>query len=143
MEILNSKLTKDDKKRTDLVKALLHFVEASPHRRWISGQQDGLDSCSAGEEDVDRSDAGDSASDVEETLADSSEEEVEMPTPKAPSASSLTPDLAGFLGSLNTTQHVLEMFRRTLPEEFQRSILERLANRLTKIASEARKLDLK
>ena len=66
-----------------------------------------------------------------------------MPTPKAPSASSLTPDLAGFLGSLNTTQHVLEMFRRTLPEEFQRSILERLANRLTKIASEARKLDLK
>ena len=63
------------------------------------------------------------------------------PTPKAPSASSVTPDLVGFLGSLNTTQHVLEMFRRTLPEESQRSILERLANRLTKIASEARKLN--
>jgi hypothetical protein len=66
-----------------------------------------------------------------------------VPTPKAPSASSLTPDLAGFLGSLNTTQHVLEMFRRTLPEKSQRSILERLANRLIKIASEAQKLHQK
>jgi integrase len=62
------------------------------------------------------------------------------PTPKAPSVSSLTPDLAGFLASLNTTQHVLEMFRRTLPEGRPRRILERLANRLIKIASEARKL---
>jgi hypothetical protein len=65
-----------------------------------------------------------------------------VPTPKAPSASSVTPDLAGFLGSLNAAQHVLEMFRRTLPEESQRSILKRLANRLTKIALEARKLAL-
>jgi integrase len=64
-----------------------------------------------------------------------------VPTPKAPSASSVTPDLAGFLGSLNTTQHILEMFRRTLPVGSQRSILERLANRLTKIASDAQKLD--
>ena len=66
-----------------------------------------------------------------------------VPAPKAPSASSVTPDLAGFLASLNTTQHVLEMFRRTLPEEPRRSILERLANRLIKIAAEARKLNQK
>ena len=36
---------------------------------------------------------------------------------------------------------VLEMFRRTLPEGNPRSLLERLANRLTKITSEARQLD--
>jgi integrase len=64
-----------------------------------------------------------------------------MPQPKVPSASSATPDLAGFLGSLTAAQHVLEMFRRTLPEGLQRSLLDRVANRLTKIASETRKLD--
>jgi len=66
-----------------------------------------------------------------------------VPAPKVPSASSVTPDLSGLLSSLNTTQHVLEMFRRTLAEGSQRCILERLANRLTKIASEAQKLDQK
>jgi integrase len=63
-----------------------------------------------------------------------------MPQPKVPSASSATPDLAGFLGSLTAAQHVLEMFRRTLPEGLQRSLLNRVANRLTKIVSETRKL---
>jgi site-specific recombinase XerD len=66
-----------------------------------------------------------------------------VPTPKAPSASLLTPDIAGFLSSLNTTQHVLEMFRRNLPGGPPRRVLDRLANRLTKIASEAQKLNQK
>jgi len=64
-----------------------------------------------------------------------------VPTPKVPSVSSATPDLAGFLGSLTAAQHVLEMFRRTLPEGTQRTLLDRVANRLTKIASETRKLN--
>jgi len=51
--------------------------------------------------------------------------------------------MSGFLGSLNTTQHVLDMFRRNLPGGSARRILDRLANRLTKIASEARKLNQK
>jgi hypothetical protein len=33
------------------------------------------------------------------------------------------------------------MFRRTLPEGAHRRLLDRLANRLTKIASEARTID--
>jgi len=37
-------------------------------------------------------------------------------------------------------QHVLEMFRRTLPNGTSRRRLDRLSNRLTKILSEARKL---
>jgi integrase len=66
-----------------------------------------------------------------------------IPTPRAPSPSSATPDMTGLLGSLNTTQHVLEMFRRNLPDGPARRLLDRLANRLTKIASEARKLNQK
>ena len=64
-----------------------------------------------------------------------------LPAPKIPSATSATPDLSGLLGSLHVAQHVLEMFRRTLPPGPHRRLLERLANRLIKIASEARKLD--
>ena len=63
-----------------------------------------------------------------------------VPAPKIPSSGSHTPDLSGLLGSLNVTQYVLEMFRRTLPAGPQRKLLHRLANRITKIASEARKL---
>jgi len=66
-----------------------------------------------------------------------------VPAPKAPLTSSVTQDLAGFLASLNSTQHILEMFRRTLPDGLTRAGLERLANRLIKISSEARKLDQK
>ena len=64
-----------------------------------------------------------------------------MPQPLALSPYSATPDLAGFLGSLAAAQHVLEMFRRSLAEGAQRNLLNRVANRLTKIASEARKLN--
>lgn len=63
------------------------------------------------------------------------------PVPKTPSAASATPDLSGLLSSLRVTQHVLEMFRRTLPEGPPRRRLERLSNRLTKISSEAQELD--
>jgi hypothetical protein len=41
---------------------------------------------------------------------------------------------------LLAAQHVLEMFRRALPNGTSRRRLDRLANRLTKILSEARKL---
>ena len=51
------------------------------------------------------------------------------------------PNLTSLLDSLNVAQHVLEMFRRTLPQGPDRSLLDRLANRLTKLASEARKLE--
>jgi integrase len=50
-------------------------------------------------------------------------------------------DLSGLLTSLHAAQHVLEMFRRTLPDGPKRRLLERLANRLTKIASEAQTID--
>ena len=48
--------------------------------------------------------------------------------------------LDGVVDSLEATQHALEMFRRTLPISAVRRCLDRLSNRLTKIATEARKL---
>lgn len=63
-----------------------------------------------------------------------------VPAPRLP-ASVGQPNLTSLLDSLNVAQHVLEMFRRTLPQGPDRSLLDRLANRLTKIASEARKLE--
>jgi hypothetical protein len=64
------------------------------------------------------------------------------PAPKLTSPPSLPcADLAGLIDSLRTTQHVLEMFRRTLPENKPpRRLLDRLANRLVKIVAEAKKL---
>ena len=62
------------------------------------------------------------------------------PVPQTPSAIRAA-DLSGLLDSLQVAQHVLEMFRRTLPEGPHRRLLERLANRLTKIASEAPTID--
>jgi len=64
-----------------------------------------------------------------------------LPTPPLP-ASSNSPqaDLASLLDSLHVAQHVLEMFRRTLPQGPDHRLLDRLANRLTKIISETRKL---
>jgi site-specific recombinase XerD len=47
----------------------------------------------------------------------------------------------GFIDSLLAAQHVLEMFRRTLPNGASRNRIGRLSNRLTKIVAEARKLD--
>ena len=48
--------------------------------------------------------------------------------------------LDGLIDSLLDAQHVLEMFRRTLPLAASRRCLDRLSNRLTKIVIEARKL---
>jgi hypothetical protein len=64
-----------------------------------------------------------------------------LPASKAPdSIASPQANLASLLNSLHLAQHVLEMFRRTLPPGPDRRLLERFANRLTKIASEAQKL---
>jgi integrase len=62
-----------------------------------------------------------------------------VPQPRVPSAP-LREGLGGVLDSLLATQHVLEMFRRALPNGTSRRRLDRLSNRLTKILSEARKL---
>jgi integrase len=62
-----------------------------------------------------------------------------VPQPRVPSAP-LRAGLGGVLDSLLAAQHVLEMFRRALPNGTSRRRLDRLSNRLTKILSEARKL---
>jgi hypothetical protein len=62
-----------------------------------------------------------------------------LPQPKAPLAA-IRSGLDGVIDSLLTTQRVLEMFRRALPDGTSRSCLDRLTNRLTKIIMEARKL---
>ncbi len=61
------------------------------------------------------------------------------PQPKTSSAPVRT-GLDGLIDSLLATQHVLEMFRRSLPNSDKRSRLDRLSNRLTKILAEIRKL---
>ena len=66
-----------------------------------------------------------------------------MPPPRtATSAIGLKPDLTSTLHALQVAQHVLEMFRRTLSGTSSDAspVLDRLANRLTKIAAELRKL---
>jgi hypothetical protein len=64
-----------------------------------------------------------------------------LPASRLPaSISSPQPNLASLLHSLHVAQHVLEMFRRTLPQGPDRRLLDRLANRLTKITSETQKL---
>jgi hypothetical protein len=64
-----------------------------------------------------------------------------LPASRFPaSTSSPHATLASLLDSLHLAQHVLEMFRRTLPQGPDRRLLDRLSNRLTKIASEAKKL---
>jgi hypothetical protein len=62
------------------------------------------------------------------------------PQPKAVAASARS-GLNGVLDSLLATQHVLEMFRRTLPQNTIRHSLSRLSNRLSKIISEVGKLN--
>jgi outer membrane protein assembly factor BamB len=63
-----------------------------------------------------------------------------LPPSKASTASFLA-DLPSSLHAIQAAQHVLEMFRRTLPETDSASaVLDRMANRLTKIAAELRKL---
>jgi integrase len=62
-----------------------------------------------------------------------------VPQPKTPLAVPRS-GLDGVIDSLRTAQHVLEMFRRALPNGASRSCLDRLSNRLTKILAEAAKL---
>ena len=62
-----------------------------------------------------------------------------VPQPRVPGAR-LRTDLHGVLDSLLAAQHVLEMFRRTLPDGTPRRCLDRLSNGLTKILIEARQL---
>ena len=65
-----------------------------------------------------------------------------VPPPRAAtSAIGLKPDLTSTLHALQVAQHVMEMFRRTLSENSGDSlpVLDRLVNRLTKIAAELRK----
>jgi integrase len=63
-----------------------------------------------------------------------------VPTPRIPAASARA-GLDGVVEALLVAQHTLEMFRRALSEGAPRRCLDRLSNRLTKIISEARKLD--
>ena len=62
-----------------------------------------------------------------------------VPQPKI-QAIPARPGLEGVLNALLAAQHVVEMYRRALPDGPPRRCLNRLLNRLTKIASEARKL---
>jgi integrase len=62
-----------------------------------------------------------------------------VPQPRVSSAP-LREGLDGVIDSLLSAQHVLEMFRRTLPKDTARLRLNRLSNRLTKILIEARNL---
>lgn len=61
------------------------------------------------------------------------------PQPNLSSASTRT-GLEGLIDSLLAVQHILEMFRRSLPAGAPRRHLDRLSNRLTKIVAEARTL---
>ena len=63
------------------------------------------------------------------------------PSRTVSSASPPRADLAGLIDSLKAAQHVLEMFRRSLAEDFPRRLLGRLARRLVKILDDTRKLN--
>ena len=62
------------------------------------------------------------------------------PQPKAPVISPRA-GLAGVVDAILFAQHAIEMFRRSLSDGPPRRCLDRLSNRLTKILSEARKLN--
>jgi site-specific recombinase XerD len=68
-----------------------------------------------------------------------------VPPPKAATSTiGLKPDLTSTLHALQVAQHVMEMFRRTLSDTSgAEAVIDRLSNRLTKIAAELRKLDPK
>jgi len=63
------------------------------------------------------------------------------PQPKTPVVP-LRTGLNGVIDALADAQHVLEMFRRTLPNNAERTCLDRLSNRLTKIVAVAKSLSL-
>jgi hypothetical protein len=62
-----------------------------------------------------------------------------IPQPKTPT---LSPRIGwdGLMDALLFAQHVMEMFRRSLPDDPLRYCFDRLSNRLTKILSALRKL---
>src|ERR1019366_6260094 len=62
-----------------------------------------------------------------------------VPQPKTSSALTRT-GLDGVIDSLQAAQSALEIFRRALPVGSSRRCLDRLSNRLIKIATAARKL---
>ena len=65
-----------------------------------------------------------------------------VPTPRAVSSPSPpSADLASLIDSLRATQHVLEMFSRSVVETSPRLLLDRLANRLVKIVTAVKKLN--
>jgi integrase len=64
-----------------------------------------------------------------------------VPQPKI-SFTSIRTGLDGVIDSLVAAQHRLEMFRRPFPNGDDRTCLDRLSNRLTKIVAEARKLGI-
>jgi hypothetical protein len=61
------------------------------------------------------------------------------PQPKTPMVP-LRNGLNGVIDALFGAQHVLEMFRRTLPDGATRTHLDRLSNRLTKILAEVKSI---
>jgi site-specific recombinase XerD len=62
------------------------------------------------------------------------------PQPKTVTRS-IRSGLGGVVDSFLATQHALAMFRRTLPDNAVRRLLDRLSNRLTKILTELRNLN--
>ena len=64
-----------------------------------------------------------------------------LPSRILSSGSSLRADLSSLIDSLTTAQHVLEMYRRNLTDQSARRLLDRLANRIVKILTQARKLN--
>jgi integrase len=59
------------------------------------------------------------------------------PLPRTPLYTSLPrADLLSLVDSLRAAQHILEMFRRALPEGSNRRLLDRIANRLVKIIAQ-------
>jgi hypothetical protein len=61
------------------------------------------------------------------------------PQPRS-SSPQLRAGLNGLIDSLQASQYALEMFRRSVPNGDKRTRLHRLANRLTKILAQIRKL---
>jgi len=61
------------------------------------------------------------------------------PQPKA-SSTPVRKGMDGLIDSFQASQHALEIFRRSLPNGEKRQRLDRIANRLTKILAEIRKL---
>ena len=64
-----------------------------------------------------------------------------VPSPRALPASSSRADLPSLLASFDTAAHILEMFRRALPDGSERRLLARIGNRIAKIIAQLRPLN--